>query len=337
MKRGKLVLIILVLGSQLLNAGDFLQVESGGTWLMWFPDQPKRSDIETQGYAGVRVNARINYKNLIRLYNLKYEFSNGIQAPSVQGRDELIKDKTGTTGYILFHLLTDFIIPQLPYNAGLILRAYYEDYRAVVHFRDYVKYIPYNYNDVRRIYTYNSGDEAEFYTRFNDFFCGVSFGNPPETGPYGRFFAGLGKTLYQKPYTFRIGTQELEDTITDTRFEGVFFGLGIIGQFIIKNNALLYTTAAWHIGSGDMVLVRDRVDITQIAENNKSDISYMGLELSAEYRKEIIPNKIKAGLEADFKIKSFDLLTPGTTVETAPNMNQDIFLGIKFNIGYCFN
>ncbi|HDT12664.1 MAG TPA: hypothetical protein ENO01_03295 [Candidatus Marinimicrobia bacterium] len=336
MKSLCVILFCIVLGFQSLHAGEFLQIETGGKWLMWFPDQPKRSDIETQGYAGVTINARLNYKNFIRLYNLKYEFSNGIQAPTVKGRDELIKDKAGTAGYILFHLLSDFMIPQLPYNAGLIFRANYEDYRAVVHFKDYVRYIPYNYNEIRKIYSYNSGDKAEFYTRFNDFFCGVSFGNPPGTGNYGRFFAGMGKTLYQKPYTFRIGTQELEDTITDTRFEGVFFGVGIVGQFILNSNDILYTTAAWHVGAGDMVLVKDRVDITQIAENNKSDISYMGLELSAEYKRNIIPNKVQTGLEADFKIKSFDLLTPGTTVETAPNMNQDIFLGLKFNVGYLF-
>lgn len=328
------VLLCMMCSFSFLFSAEFLRIESGAKWLMWFPDQPKRAEIETQGYVGVMINARLNYKNIIRLYNLKYEFSNGIQAPTTKGRDELIKDKTGIGGYVLFHLLSDIFIPDGWNNAAIVLRANYEDYQSKVYFNGDVKYIPYNFNEDPYIDYYRAGQEAEFYTRFNDVFFGISLGSPPGAAKFARGFLGGGKTLYQKPYTFRIGEQEIEDTITDTRFVGYFAGAGLVARYPLQNRDALFFTLEYNLGSGEMELVKDRIDITQIADNNKSSINYSAMEMGVEYDKMLIPDKLTIGFESNFKIKSFDLQTPGTTYEEAYNMNQDYFWGIKVNVGW---
>jgi len=334
MKHIKTTLLCLIFVYSSLFSEEFLRVESGAKWLMWFPDQPKRAEIQTKGYAGITLNARLNYKNIIRLYNLKYEFSNGIQAPTTKGRDELIKDKAGTAGYILFHLLSDMFIPDAWNNLAVVLRAHYEDYRSIVHFTDNVKYIPYNLNDDPYIDYYRAGQEAEFYTRFSDAFFGISLWSSPGAEKFARAYVGGGKTLYQKPYTFHIGEQEIEDTITDTRFTGYFAGAGLVARYPLQSQDALFFTLEYHLGSGEMELVKDRVDITQIADNNKSSINYSGMEMGVEYERVLIPDRIILGMESNFKIKSFDLQTPSTTYEEAYNMNQDYFWGIKVNVGW---
>ncbi|MCD6233584.1 MAG: hypothetical protein DRP86_04675 [Candidatus Neomarinimicrobiota bacterium] len=334
MKHVKIGFLGLILVYSSLFSEEFLRVEGGAKWLMWFPDQPKRAEIKTKGYAGITLNARLNYKNIIRLYNLKYEFSNGIQAPTTKGRDELIKNKVGTTGYVLFHLLSDIFIPDAWNNLAIVFRTHYEDYRSTVHFTDDVKYIPYNFNEDPFIDYYSAGEEAEFYTRFSDAFLGISLGSPPGAEKFARGYFGGGKTLYQKPYTFHIGEQEIEDTITDTRFTGYFAGAGLVARYPLQSREALFFTLEYHVGSGEMELVKDRVDITRIADNNKSSINYRAMEMCMEYERILIPGKITMGMESNFKIKSFDLQTPSMTYEEAYNMNQDYFWGIKVNVGW---
>jgi hypothetical protein len=313
----------------------WIELETGAQYLKWLPDQPKRSKIETTGYTGLTLNARLSYKDLFHLYTLRYEFSNGIEAPSTKGRDALITEKTGTAGYVLFHLLSDFLIPNGWQNMGLILRTDYQDYRADVHFEGDVRYIPYNFEEVPSITYYRSGDEARFYTRFSDFLAGISIGSQPHEIKNSRAYIGLGSSRYQKPYTFRIGDRYLEDTMTDTRFTGTFAAIGLVTSQPIKSGGQLEISLAYHVGSGDMVLVENRVSITDIAENNESSIIYNALEGSASFRRSI-SKQLFLALESDFKIKSFSLNTPSTKAEDAPAMNQDYFFGLKGKISYQF-
>lgn len=315
-------------------AEEYFTLESGASWLKWLPDQPSRSEITTTGYLGFTLNAQLNYKDIIRLHNLKYEFSNGIAAPTVKSRETLIKEKTGTAGYILFSLVSDFLLPKTKYNLGFLLQADYQDYRATVHFNDEVTYIPYNYEDSHSITYYRSGDEAEFYTRFNDFFAGISSGSSPNSPNYARAFIGIGTSMYQKPYTFRIGEMELDDIITDTRFQGIFLGLGLIANHPLTMDTNLDFFLTYHQGAGDMVLFKNKVSITEIAGNNGSSIYYSAMESRITYHKALIPKTLTASAEGEFRIKSFDLKTPDTTLQNAPNMNRDYFFGIKLNLTY---
>ena len=312
----------------------WVELETGAQYLKWLPNQPKRSKIETTGYLGMTLNARLSYKDF-HFYTLRYEFSNGIEAPSAKGRDALITEKTGAAGYVLFHLLSDFIIPNSWNNLGLILRTDYQDYRADVHFEGDVTYIPYNFEEVHSITYYRDGDEARFYTRFSDFLAGISLGSMSGEPKYVRTYAGLGRTRYQKPYTFRIGDRELEDTITDTRFAGTFLAVGLMATQPLISDAELSLSFSYHMGNGDMVLVKDRVSITDIAENNESSIFYSALESSVSLYKDIAEN-LSIALEAELRVKSFDLNTPSTDLESAPNMNQDYFFGLKSKLSYQF-
>jgi hypothetical protein len=311
---------------------SYITFKTGGAFNLWFPDQPKRASISTRGYVGYTVSLTAKYKNYFRLYRLKYEAQNDIEPPKSKSRDQLIRENTGQTAYLLYHFLSDFFQFEKFYNMSIVLRAGGEDFKSEVEFSDDITYQPYNLRETGRIYYYSKGDKARFYTRFDEAFLGAAFGKFNE-----RFYIGVGKLSYQKPYALQIGNLSIDDVLHDAKFTAVTFGGGVELKPKTRSKGGFSLSAFLHMGPGEIELIYKEISMSQIAEKFDSNVQYLGFDGEINYIRPIYKNWIYLGGMISVAGKTFKLQEPDDeTYQEMSSMNNDFIIGSKFFLTLMF-
>jgi len=304
---------------------SYVTFKIGGAYNMWFPSQPEKAEITTTGYAGYYLNFTAKYKNWFRLYQFKYEAENDIEPPKTRNRDQLIRQNGGKTAYVIYNLLSDFLTIEKFNNMSIILRATGEDFKSEVKFEDDVIYQPYNLRKTNRVYYYYEGDKANFYTRFEDYFFGASFGKNNE-----RFYLGVGSLSYQKPYGLKIGNNAIEDVLQDAKFSAITFGGGLELKPKIQSKGGLSVSAFLHMGPGEIELVHNEISMSQIAEKYNCNVQYLGFDTEFKFIRPIHKDNIFIGGTFTATGKTFKLQEPGDdTFQEMKSMNTDFIIGIK--------
>ena len=304
---------------------SYITFKAGGAYNLWIPSQPEKADISTTGYAGYYLKLSCKYKTWFRLYQFKYEAENNIEPPETKNRDQLIRENGGRPAYLIYNLLSDFLTIEKFHNMSIILRATGEDFKSEVQFQDNVTYQPYNIREEGRVYYYRDGDEAHFYTRFDDKFFGAAFGENHE-----RFYIGFGALSYQKPYALTIGENSIDDVLHDAKFTATTIGGGLELKPKIQAKGGLSISAFLHMGPGEVELVYKEISMSQIADKYNCNVQYLGFDTEIKYIRPVYNDKIFVGGTFSASGKTFKLQESGdNTFQEMESMNNDFIIGVK--------
>jgi hypothetical protein len=318
-----------------LYSQSFFECDAGFSSRFWFPQNPDQFTVTTTGYQGYYVNGALRWGNLLRLYRFRYEVTNNLERPHTKDLKSYLQEKTGTLGYYILSALGDVLRVESLWNASLVLRMDQEQFLSDVVINEQIRYYPYFFDGNKAnyyTYRYGQGKQLRFATVFDDMFFGVGFGQENE-----RLYIGIGRTLYQKPYSYHIGSLAMDSLLFDAKFTGTTFGIGVELATDKNPQRGLGISAFYSMGNGDVELVKDYLSISNIAEKYHGSVMYYGIEARLQYRFVLISDMLFFGCDLHYKGKMFRLHSPDDkSISEEAEMNTDNLLGVAADLRLIF-